>query len=128
MVGRLVEQQQVGILRQRAGDRGALPLAAAELAGEAVGLVGDPDAVEQGQRLRLSLIAPHFPHAHWSQRDVPENRQVGEQVKTLENHAHLAPYGIEMLDIVVEFDSVDDDLAAVMGFESVQCAQKSRFS
>jgi hypothetical protein len=45
--GRLVEQHQLGLHRERARDRDPLLLAAGELRGVGVELVGEPDAVEQ---------------------------------------------------------------------------------
>ena len=43
----------------------------------------------------------------------------------LENHADFTPDRVEMLQVVVEFDAVDDDFARVVLFQAVQCAQKS---
>ena len=44
---RLVEQQDAGVAGERAGERGALALAARDLPGLRVGEVGDPEALEQ---------------------------------------------------------------------------------
>ena len=49
--GRLVEQHELRPHRQRAGDRDALLLAARELDRVGVALVGEPDPLEQRQRL-----------------------------------------------------------------------------
>ena len=43
---RLVEQQDLRVARERAGERDALALAARELAGPRVGEVRDPEALE----------------------------------------------------------------------------------
>ena len=47
MAGRLVAEQQLGPLRERAGDRDPLRLAAGELARAGVGLRREPDQLEQ---------------------------------------------------------------------------------
>ncbi len=51
----LVEQQQLGLHRERPHDRDALLLAAREPVGVLVALVGEPEAVEQRRRLGLGL-------------------------------------------------------------------------
>ena len=48
VAGRLIGQQERGAADQRAGERGALALGVGELVRAGVGLVGKPDAVEQG--------------------------------------------------------------------------------
>src|SRR5215212_1957174 len=55
--GRLVEEHQLGLHRQRAGDGGALLLTAGQLRGQLVRLVGDPDPLQQrqGQLLGVAL-------------------------------------------------------------------------
>ncbi|ODS02032.1 hypothetical protein AUC71_02750 [Methyloceanibacter marginalis] len=49
--GGLVDQQKFGVLLERPGDAHALPLAAGERAGPFVGLLGQPDPVEQHEGL-----------------------------------------------------------------------------
>ena len=51
----LVEQQQLGLHRERAHDRDALLLAAREPVGVLVALVGEAEALEQRRRLRVGL-------------------------------------------------------------------------
>jgi aryl-alcohol dehydrogenase-like predicted oxidoreductase len=53
----LVEEERAGLHAQRARDGGALLLAARELGGPGIGLVGDADLVEVGARGRLDLGA-----------------------------------------------------------------------
>ena len=57
--GRLVEEHELGVHRQRPGDGDALLLTAGELGREGVGLVGQPDLLEvlAGLGLRLLLAA-----------------------------------------------------------------------
>jgi len=49
---------------------------------------------------------------------------MGKKIETLKDHAHLSADGIEVLQIVVQLDTVDDDLASVVGLKPVQCAQE----
>ena len=89
--GRLVEQHQLRLHRQRARDRHALLLAARELARVGVELVGRARrASSSSRRLRarrararrlLTRIGAHG--------DVLERRHVREQVEVLEDHADL---------------------------------------
>ncbi len=71
MVGRLVEQQHVGVLRQRARDRRAAPLAAAggrgrarqvdpELVGDRLHLVSAPARRGRQRRSRAASRSPHL--------------------------------------------------------------------
>ena len=45
----------------------------------------------------------------WARRDVFEDGEVREELEALEDHADLAAYGVDVLDVVVEVDAVDDD-------------------
>ena len=76
VAGRLVAQQHVGLLRERPRDRGALRLAAGELARQVVELVLQADEAEQLLRVRaVALCEEH----------VLERGEVGEQVRALED-------------------------------------------
>ena len=50
------KSMSLGLHRQRPGDRGPLLLAAGQLAGQLVGLVGDADPVQQLHRPLLGLL------------------------------------------------------------------------
>ena len=54
--GRLVEQHQLRLHRQRTRNRHALLLAAGELRGIRIGLVRKPDAPQQSMRLGAHLV------------------------------------------------------------------------
>jgi hypothetical protein len=84
--GRLVEQHELGVHRQRTGDGHPLLLAPGELRGQLAGLVGDPDPGQQLARplLRLALGLPA--DLDRAQRDVLQDGPVGEQVEALEDH------------------------------------------
>ena len=91
---RLVEQQHLGLDRERARERDALALAAGELVriavGEPVELHEREQLVDLGADLRLVRAASRFgPHAQ-AEGDVLEDRHVAEQRVVLEDEADLA--------------------------------------
>ena len=79
---RLVEQHDLGIGRQRAGERDALALAARELVRVRRGPVGEADEREALRRPRSRPDAP--------KPDVGGDREVREQRAVLEDHADVA--------------------------------------
>src|SRR6476646_1792265 len=82
---RLVEQQDLGVAREGAGERDALALAARETAGTSVLEVTDPEAVE----VLVGLVAARV-------LDVLAHGQVGEQCVVLEDEPDaplLRPHG-----------------------------------
>ena len=90
---RLVQQQHLGLDRERAGERDALALAAGELRGIAVGQPVELHQLEQlvhlarGSAPRRALAARLHAQA---ERDVLEHRHVAEQRVVLEHEADLA--------------------------------------
>jgi hypothetical protein len=80
----LVEEDELGLGRQRAGERDALLLSAAELRGVAAGQVAEADEVE---RLAGALGATR---PRESEADVAEHVEVREQRVVLEDHADAA--------------------------------------
>jgi hypothetical protein len=85
--GRLVEQQQRRIHRERARDRHALRLAPGELVRPRVGPRAHAELVEQLPRAALRLAAGDAAHVHRREPHVVGGRQVREQVVKLEHHA-----------------------------------------
>ena len=87
---RLVEQQDVGLGRERAGDRDALAHAARELVGRVVGELGEPDDAEQLlhplARWALRMPTHSSPNATFSRDRAPRVEAVG-----LEHHAAVGP-------------------------------------
>ena len=71
---RLVEEQQAGVGRERAGERDALLFAAAERAGAAVGVRADPEPVQELLYAVLAFVAA----GSESEADVLAYGQVGE--------------------------------------------------
>ena len=87
--GGLVEQHQLGLQRQRAGDPDPLLLTAGELVRVLIGLLRQPDLRQQPPRVldRLGLRA--LLHDHRAFDDVLQHRLVREQVVRLKHHAAL---------------------------------------
>lgn len=63
-----------------------------------------------------------------SEGAVFKHRQMREQIEMLKHHADLAADRIDLLEIVGEFDAVDDDLALLVFFQSVDAADHRRFT
>lgn len=87
--GGLVGEQHLGVACEGAGDADALLLAAGELGGVGLGLVGEADEVEQLQRLAGPLV-PRRTEDFEGQLDVVLDGPGGEQVEVLEDHADPA--------------------------------------
>jgi hypothetical protein len=113
---------------ERAGDRHALLLAAGELAGIFVRLLGDLDALQVVHRRLLGLLLRHLAHPDRRQRAVLQDRQVREQVEVLEHHADFAAHLVDLLEVVGQFDAVDDDLALLVLLEPVDAADQRRLA
>src|SRR5215212_9686422 len=87
--GRLVEQQELGVHGQGAGDRHPLLLAARQLGRQLAGLVLDPDPGQQLAGPALGLLPGLAADLDRAQGDVVEHALVGEQVELLEDHADV---------------------------------------
>ena len=134
--GRLVDQQQLRVLDQGAGDADALALAAGEAVGALVDVLGEADPVEQAQRLGDVVLGVHAQDA--AQRagvaepagqHVVHHREPLDQVELLEDHADVAalqPHlGIGELEQV---DAVEHDLAAGRLDQPVDAADQRRLA
>ena len=126
--GGLVEEHDLGLHRERPGDRDALLLAAGELRRVLARLLGDAHALEQLHGQLLRLLAVHLAHADRAQRDVLEHGQVREEVERLEDHADLAADGGDVADVVGQLDAVDDDVAALVLLEPVDGPDERRLA
>jgi hypothetical protein len=106
-------------MRERAGDRHALLLAARQLARELVLVRHQAHAVEHLEAAGLGLVGRAAQHLDLRDREVLGHRQVREQLEVLEHHADL---GAQLRQVglgVVQRDAVDGDLALLEGFERV---------
>ena len=86
----LVEQHQLGVHRERAGDRDALLLAAREPVRVLLRLLREADPAQQRHRAILRRVARQAERLARRERDVLEHRHVREQVERLEDDADLA--------------------------------------
>src|SRR6478609_3912635 len=120
--GGLVEEHHLRLHRQRAGDRDALLLAAGELGGVLLGLVADAHAVEQLAGLLLGLGLAHAADLDRAERDVLEDRLVGEEVEALEDHADLGAQGGERLALLREVLAIEGDRSLVDRLQPVDRA------
>ena len=67
-------------------------------------------------------------HPDRGQRAVLQDGQMREQVEVLEHHADFAPHLVHRLEVVGQFDAVDDDLAFLMLLEPVDAADERRLA
>ena len=120
---RLVEQQQLRLRRQRAGQRHALLLAAGKLVGIAVAELRQLDEL---QHLGDALVGLRLWHAGdlEAEGDVLRDRQVGEQRIGLEHHADIALVGLQPGDVL----AADDDRAGGRLLEAGDHAQHRRLA
>src|SRR6266508_2797920 len=117
--GGLIEQHDLRIHRQGAGDRDALLLAAGEPDRVLIGLLGDADLLQEGLRFLSRGGLRHAADLHRRQHDVLGRGEVGEQVERLEDHPHVAPKAVHVDAPIVDRHTVDDELAAVDRLELV---------
>ena len=47
-----------------------------------------------------------------------------KQVELLKHHAQLAPQGVQMLEVVVDFNAIDHDASRVMALQPIEHAQQ----
>ena len=115
----LVQQQHARLDGQRAGQRDPLLLAARQLVRVLLGLVGQPDHVQQLGRLAAPLRAGLLPHPQ-PEGHVVHRRHVREQAVALEHHAHVPAGGRDVRYVL----AVHRDRPDVRGLEAGQDAQR----
>ncbi|MGY4443930.1 hypothetical protein ACVW04_006749 [Bradyrhizobium sp. LM2.3] len=121
--GGLVEQDGLGLHRQRARNRDALLLAAGELRRMCVGLLGEPHLHQQGTAALECLRTRLLLHIERTFDDVLQHRPVRKQIEALEHHRDLGADFHDRRRVAVDLQSLDADLAAVVAFEPVDTAQ-----
>ena len=119
----LVQQQDLGQVDQRPGQRHALLLAARELGGPPVGLAGQPDALELLVHAPLGLGLVHL-LAPEAEGDVVRDAQVGEQRVALEDGVGRPPVRRQPDDV----GAVDQHLALGRLLESGDHPQRGRLA
>ena len=88
--GGFIEQDGLGLHRQGAGDGDALLLAARELFGPGIELVGQADTLQQATGLGIGLDPRRAQDIARSGGDILAHRQVRKEMKLLEHHANPA--------------------------------------
>jgi hypothetical protein len=135
--GRLIEEKHPWAHRQRAGDCHSLLLAAGELRGVEILLVGQPQHIEQLQRTRLGLGSRYTEYPQCRLNDIAQHGHVGKQVEALEHHADMVPDLAQMAfrglerTLAVRFvigQALQRSLAVLKGLECHQDAQHGRFA
>ncbi len=74
------------------------------------------------------LLLRHLAHPDRRERAVFQNGQMREEIEVLEHHADFAAHFIDLLEIVGQLDIVDDDLALLVFFQTVDTADHGRFA
>ena len=136
--GRLVEEHELGVHRERPGDGDALLLAAGELGRVGRRLVAEAHLLEQLERPRPRLLLAHALDLDRRLHDVLQRRHVREEVEALEHHADVAALRrhllvgevvqVPALLAVAHEVAVDPDAAAVDRLELVDAAQERRLA
>ena len=120
---RLVEQQDLRLDGERAGEGDALLLAARELIGIAVGELRQLDELEHLLDAGIDLGGAAMRHLE-AEGDVVAHRHVGEQRIGLEHHADLALMRLQVGHVL----AIDADRAARRGLEAGDHAQDRRLA
>ena len=119
---RLVEQHDLRLHAQRPGDRHPLLLAAGELTGKLVGLLGNAHALEIMHGDLLGLPARQLAHPHRCQGAVLQHGQVRKQIEVLEDHADFTANRLDLLEIAGQLHTIDDDPPLLMLLQPIQAA------
>ena len=125
---RFVEQEDLRVHGQRAGDGHALLLAAGELAGLGVDIGGHADLFKIAHGLLVRLVFAAAENLHLADHAVFEDGHVVEEIEGLEDHADVGAVfgGVDAL--AGDVFAVVEDLAARRGLEQVDAAQERRFA
>ena len=122
--GWLVKKHDLRLHGHGPDDGQPLLLAAGELPGILIGLVPQAHPAQQGHGLLFRLILGDLLFQNRGQCHIFQHRQVGEHIEMLEHHADaLAVLGDVQL-FVGDVLSLEEDLAAVRGFQQVQATEK----
>ena len=94
--GGFVEQDDIRIHGQSAGNGNALLLAAGKALGEHIGFIGQADTGQQLLGTLGSLFLALELEQLRGQAEVLLDGQVGEEVEVLEHHAHLLAHSVDV--------------------------------
>src|SRR5665647_2841588 len=136
--GRLVEEHELGLHRERPGDRDPLLLAAGQVRRIVVGPIGEADAGQELARLLLHACPGQSLHPDRRLHHVLQRRHVREQVEALEHHSDVAPLAGGILRVqlvqpavrltVADEFAVDAEPAGGEHLEVVDAAQEGGLS
>src|SRR5216684_526299 len=125
---RLVEQDRLGLHRQRTGDRDALLLAARKLRRKAFSLFGETHLRQQRATAFERLGTRFALHVDRSLDDVLQRRAVRKQIETLEHHRNLGSDRNNRRCLVIDPRPLHADVAGVVTFQAVDAAQDGRLA
>ena len=126
--GRLIEQHDLRPHAERASDCDALLLPAGQLPRKLAGLVRNPDLGQEMHREILRVLLRHAADRHWRYDAVLQDRHVRKQVEALKHHAGVAPDGVDILRLIVQFGAVDVDQALVVLLDMVDAPDQRRLA
>ena len=134
--GRLVEEQQLGLHRQGAGNRDPLLLPPGQLPRVCLTSVPQSDTIEQHVCLRRHLVAGSAENVDRGFDDVLEHGHVRKQVEALEHHAGIQSRpcrlaGLHLVKPAITFRVADQLLIHVQAarinlLEVIDAAQEGR--
>ena len=127
--GRLVGEQDIRIVDQRARDRDTLHLTAGELRGLFVDMLLEPDLLERFGRAAGTLISADTTDGQ-RELDIFENRLVGDEVVALKDESDgMVAVGVPVaVGIALCAHAVDDQVAVVIAIQSADDIQQGRFT
>ena len=107
----LVKKHGLGLHGKRTCDGYTLLLAARELCGHLIGLLGNAHAAQQVHGALTSLVLGHAQHIDRSQHDVLQYGHMCKQVELLKYHAQLGTHAGKILAFLWQGLALDEDLA-----------------
>ena len=103
-------------------------LAARELCGHLIGLLGHAHAAQQVHGALTGFVLGDAQHINRSQHDVLQYGHMCEQVELLKHHAQLGTHAGKILAFLRQGLALDEDLARVDGFQAVDGAAHGRLA
>ena len=128
--GRLVGDDDLGAVGKRTRDGDALALAAGELAGTLVGVLGKSKRAEQGKAALAHLSFRHLARGTHRQQHIVERGELRQQEMELEHEAafgqaDIGPFRFRQFRGRL---AADDDLAFAGSIEQAQQIEQRRFA
>ena len=119
---RFVEEHDVRVHGQGAGDGHTLLLAAGKGFRIGIALIGETYFFEELHGVLRRFFLAFAARLHGRKDDVLEHRHVREEIEALEDHADFAADAVDALGIA-HADAVDDDFAGRRLFQVIDAAQ-----